>query len=163
MTMQEMEDDETSFPMSVKSKSVNFCQSLILIGIKFLALLMTLAILWSVIDVGITMYQKAVQTPLLLISMDELLSIFGTFLIVLIAIEIFLNIILYLRKGMAHLRLVVATALMAIARKIIILDYDHSNAMQLFAMAGIIAALGFAYLMIAKSHPPKSSSEAIKK
>lgn len=153
--MKESEKDEISFPLDVPSKSINFLQKLILFSIKCLAFLMTLMIIWTVIDVGIDVYRKAVEAPYLLISMDELLRIFGSFLVVLIAIEIFLNIILYLRKDMGHLRLVVATALMAIARKIIILDYDHSNGLQLFAMASVIAALGFAYLMIVKSHQSK--------
>lgn len=147
------EDDDTTFPIDVKCKTINFLQTVLLFGIKFLALLMVITILWSIVDVAYTIYQKAMNEPILLMNVDELLSIFGAFLIVLIAIEIFLNIILYLRKDMGHLKLVVATALMAISRKIIILDYDHSNAMQLISMGVIIAALGLAYWLIVKSHP----------
>ena len=41
------------------------------------------------------------------------------------AIEIFQNIVLYLRTDVIPVQLVIATALMAIARKVIILDYSE--------------------------------------
>ncbi|MGL1835036.1 phosphate-starvation-inducible PsiE family protein [Rhodocyclaceae bacterium SMB388] len=50
---------------------------------------------------------------------------FAAFLAVLIAIEIFANITLYLRDEVIHVKLVIATALMAIARKVIVLDFSE--------------------------------------
>ncbi len=41
-----------------------------------------------------------------------------------IAIEIFINITVYLREDVIHVKIVMATALMAIARKVIILDLE---------------------------------------
>ncbi len=38
-------------------------------------------------------------------------------------IEIFINITVYLREDVIHVRLVVATALMAVARKVIVFDF----------------------------------------
>ncbi len=49
-------------------------------------------------------------------------------MVTLIAIEIFLNIVLYLRDDVLHVKLVLATALMAIARKVIVLDYKTTGA-----------------------------------
>lgn len=53
-----------------------------------------------------------------------------------------------MRRDMDHIKLVVATALMAIARKVIILDYEKATAIQLYGIAGIIAALGVTYWLI---------------
>ncbi len=145
-------DDDANFPIDVRSPFVNFLQNIILYGIKCLALLMTLVILWSMLDVLVLIYQKSRELGFLLIDIDELLKIFGAFLAVLIAIEIFLNIILYLRKDMGHLRLVIATALMAIARKVIILDYDKISEWQMVGIGSIIVALGLAYWFICRGN-----------
>jgi uncharacterized membrane protein (DUF373 family) len=79
---------------------------------------------------------------------DEVLRVLGGFLIVLIAIELFLNIVLYLRKDVGHLKLVIATALVAVARKVIIMDYEHIDAGHLYPTAALIFALAFAYWLI---------------
>lgn len=147
-----MPDDDTSFPINVESKLLNFLQKVILLSVKFLACLMTLVILWAIIDLGYFIYVKAIQPPFLLVQIDDLLKTFGAFLVVLIAIEIFINIILYFKKGANHLRLVVATALMAIARKVIILDYEKTPAGILVAIGVIIGSLALAYWLMPKEN-----------
>lgn len=146
-----MKGDETNFPINVDSPFVNFLQKIILWSIKVLALLMAFVIVWSVIDVFFALYKKSREAPWMLIEIDSLLETFGAFLVVLIAIEIFLNIVLYLRKDMGHIKLVMATALMAIARKVIILDYDHLAEWHLVGMGCLILALGVAYWFVAKA------------
>ncbi len=152
MKNEDEDDAGASFPIDVDSSMINFLQKVILFGIKFLALLMTLTILWSIVHVAYLFYLKVLEAPTPSIDIDKLLSLFGAFLLVLIAIEIFLNIILYLRKDISHLKLVLATALMAIARKIIILDYAHVEASLMLSMAAIIVSLGLAYWLVVKSH-----------
>jgi uncharacterized membrane protein (DUF373 family) len=83
---------------------------------------------------------------------------FGAFMVVLIAIEIFQNIILYLRDDVIHVKIVLATALMAIARKVIILDYDELEPMYIFATGAVLVATGIAYWFVHKL-PPKSQKE----
>lgn len=146
-----MKEDDTTFPLNVNSPFVHFLQKIILWSVNLLALLMTLMVIWTVLDVIFIIYQKSQESFFLLTDIDEILSIFGVFLVVLIAIEIFVNIILYLKKGVSHLKLVMATALMAIARKVIILDYDLVSAWHMAGMAALILALGFAYWFIART------------
>jgi uncharacterized membrane protein (DUF373 family) len=143
-----MKGDDANFPIDVRSPLVTFLQKVILWSIKLLAVLMVAVILWSVGDVIFTLYLKTQDPYLFFTDIEELLKIFGTFLVVLIAIEIFLNIILYLKKDMSHLRLVMATALMACARKVIILDYDKISDWHLFGMGILIIALGIAYWFV---------------
>lgn len=146
-----MKGDESNFPIDVKSPLISFLQKVILWSIKVLAVLMVLVILWSIGDVIFTLFLKVKEPYLFLTDFDEVLAIFGSFLVVLIAIEIFVNIILYLKKDMSHLRLVLATALMAIARKVIILDYDKVSEWQLLSMGALILALGISYWFIVRS------------
>ena len=110
--------------------------------VMFLAILMTMVIFWGALDVGIMLYGQLMAEPFMRIGSEHLLSVFASFLTVLIAIEIFLNIILYLQENMFHVQLVVATALTAVVRKVIVLDYSNSTASLLFAIAAIIFAVG---------------------
>nr|WP_297349920.1 phosphate-starvation-inducible PsiE family protein [uncultured Glaciecola sp.] len=93
-------------------------------AVRVLAVMMTLVILWGVIDVGLTLYKEITTVPYGLLSINDILAIFGAFLAVLIAIEIFQNITIYLKEEVIHVQIVVATALMAISRKIIVLDFE---------------------------------------
>ena len=83
---------------------------------------------------------------------------FGAFMVVLIAVEIFQNIILYLRDDVIHVKIVLATALMAIARKVIILDYDELEPMYIFATGVVLVATGVAYWFVHKL-PVESQKE----
>jgi uncharacterized membrane protein (DUF373 family) len=76
------------------------------------------------------------------------LFLFGALLVVLIAIEIFLNITLYLREDIIHVRLVVATALMAIARKVIVFDFKEISPPYVLATGAVVLALGITYWLV---------------
>ena len=72
---------------------------------------------------------------------------------VLIAIEIFVNIVSYLRDDVIHVRIVLATALMAIARKVIILDYSTTSSEYVYATAAVVAAMALAYWLVVRQRP----------
>jgi Phosphate-starvation-inducible E. len=59
---------------------------------------------------------------------DTLFVIFGLFLNVLIALEILENITAYLKKHVIQVELVIVTSLIAVSRKIIILDLEKKTA-----------------------------------
>ena len=72
-------------------------------------------------------------------------------MVVLIAIEIFINIRLYLGSNTLPIKLVIGTALMAIARKVIVLDLENTTAIYIFAIASVVLALGVAYWLVGKT------------
>lgn len=119
-------------------------------SLKALAALMIVVILSGVIDVGWTLYQRLMAAPRFILTIGDVLATFGAFMVVLIAIEIFQNIILYLRDDVIHVKIVLATALMAVARKVIILDYEELSDMYVFATALLLVATGIAYYLIHK-------------
>ena len=67
---------------------------------------------------------------------------------VLIAIEIFINIIVYLRDDVIHVKIVMATALMAIARKVIIIDLKELTPMYLLGIASVTLAISIGYWLV---------------
>jgi uncharacterized membrane protein (DUF373 family) len=87
----------------------------------------------------------------LLLSISDILAIFGAFLAVLIAIEIFKNITLYLKTDVIPVRLVVATALMAISRKTIIFDFEKITPQYVVGTATVVLALGITYRLIQRN------------
>ena len=93
------------------------------------------------------LYNQLIAPPLLLLNINDLLSVFGAFMAVLIAIEIFINITLYLRD-VIHVKLVMATALMAIARKVIIFDFDKVAPGYVYATGAVILALSIGYWLV---------------
>ncbi|MCP5159980.1 MAG: phosphate-starvation-inducible PsiE family protein [Gammaproteobacteria bacterium] len=118
--------------------------------VRILAVLMTLVIIWSVVDVAWVLYQRTMATPIELLNVNDILVAFSAFMVTLIAIEIFLNIVLYLRDDVLHVKLVLATALMAIARKVIVLDYKTLEPEYIWATAAVIFALSIGYWLVVR-------------
>lgn len=118
--------------------------------VRILAVFMTLVIMWSVADVVWVIYERVIASPVGLLNVNDILASFGAFMVTLIAIEIFLNIVLYLRDDVLHVKLVLATALMAIARKVIVLDYKTTEPEYIWATAAVILALSIGYWLVAK-------------
>ncbi|WP_018403036.1 phosphate-starvation-inducible PsiE family protein [Marinobacter gelidimuriae] len=80
--------------------------------------------------------------------MKDILQVFGAVMAVLIAIEIFINIRLYLGSNVIPVQLVIATALMAIARKVIVLDLALVSAEQIVGIGITALALGICYWLV---------------
>lgn len=121
---------------------------LIRFAVKVMAGLMVLVIMWGVVDVVYVMGKQLLEPPVGLLKINDILETLGTFLAVLIAIEIFMNITLYLRNDVIDVNLVVATALMAVARKVIVFDYDVISPGYVYATALTIISLGVTYWLL---------------
>ncbi len=137
-------------PLTHEDPFIQFLNRTIRMGVKFMALLMVLVILLGIVDIVFVLYEKLSEPPILELTINELLETFGAFMAVLIAIEIFLNITLYIRSDVIPVKLVVATALMAISRKIIVFDYKHLDPQYVSASALVVVALGITYWLIQK-------------
>jgi uncharacterized membrane protein (DUF373 family) len=81
-----------------------------------------------------------------------LFTIFGLFLNVLIALEILENITAYLRKHVVQVELVIVTSLIAVARKIIILDLEKVTGLTIIGLAVAVLSLAISYWIIRSSN-----------
>jgi uncharacterized membrane protein (DUF373 family) len=133
-----------------EDRLIRTLNTVIRLGIRALAILMTLVIIWGIGDVVWVIYQHVIEPPFMILRMEDILETFGAFLAVLIAVEIFLNIILYLKEDVIHVKLVVATALMAIARKVIVFDFTKIGSEHVMATGAVVLALGITYWLIAR-------------
>jgi len=76
--------------------------------------------------------------------------VFGMIFTVIIALEFkrSLLVVAERRKSIVQVRTVILLAMIAIVRKLIILDVAHTDALQLFALAAAILALGGVYWLV---------------
>jgi uncharacterized membrane protein (DUF373 family) len=103
---------------------------------------------WDLIVVTIEEF----MTEPVLVGHQTLFKLFGLFLDVLIALEILENITAYLQNNMVQMELVLVTSLIAMARKIIIFDFNKAGGFDLVGLATAILALSLSYFIIRHSH-----------
>jgi len=120
-------------------------------AVRLLAIMMVAVILMGVVDVGWTLYQRVLEPPIFILTIPDILATFGAFMAVLIAIEIFINITIYLREDIIHVKIVIATALMAVARKVIILDMEQTEPLELIGLAALVITASVAYWLVHKT------------
>ena len=89
-----------------------------------LLLMMMLALLASTVELAIILTEQLLAPPMLLLEVKEMLTVFAFFLMVLIGLELVETIKMYLDENVFHVEVVVLVAIIAVARKIIVIDYD---------------------------------------
>jgi uncharacterized membrane protein (DUF373 family) len=109
-----------------------------------LVVLMAIVVLLATIELGWIIIKDIITPPVFLLEIEELLDIFGLFLLVLIGVELLETIKAYVKENVVHYEVVLTVAMIAIARKVIILDVKELPSMTLVGIAAIIVALSAA-------------------
>jgi len=117
-----------------------------------LVVLMAVVVLLATIELGWIIIKDVITPPVLLLEIDELLDIFGLFLLVLIGVELLETIKAYLKENVVHFEVVLTVAMIAIARKVITLDVKELSGMTLVGIAAIIVALAAAKYFFRKAN-----------
>lgn len=121
--------------------------------------LMMLAVALSTIELAVVLIHELMKPPFFLLNLMELMEVFGFFLMVLIGLELMETIKAYLRDDRVHAEVVMLVALVAAARKVIILDYHEMAPEVLYGMALLIVALGISYYFIRRGLALKQEQE----
>ena len=116
-----------------------------------LILMLTLVVFLSVVELGWILIQDIITPPVFILEIQQLLKLFGVFLLVLIGIELLETVKKYYTKGRVELDSVIAIALIALSRKIITIDPKEYDPLTLVGMAAIILALVAGYYVIKKT------------
>ena len=117
-----------------------------------LGVLLIVVVALSTVDLGFLIAQDIWKPPRFLIPVQGLLEIFSFFLVILIGVELLETLKGYVKKDVIHVRIVLEVALIAMARKVIILEPNSVTALTLFGMAALISALGVAFYFERKAH-----------
>ncbi|MBM3860153.1 MAG: phosphate-starvation-inducible E-like protein [Verrucomicrobia bacterium] len=113
--------------------------------------MMMLAVFVATIELGIILFHELMKPPMLLLDIKKMQEVFGFFLMVLIGLELLESIKAYLREGTVHAEVVFLVAIVAISRKVIIVDYKEITAEMLYGMSAVILALGIGYYCVRRA------------
>jgi len=137
----------------IKDESVmKYLQKLELIVVRALIVMMALVVLFASLDLAWIIIRDLSTPPYLLFDVNRLLEIFGMFLLVLIGIELLESIRMYLDHKLVHVEVVMTVAIIAIARKVIILDVKELDGLKLIGIGVIIIALAGGYIFIKRCY-----------
>jgi uncharacterized membrane protein (DUF373 family) len=109
----------------------------------------------SLLDLFYLVYVDLIDTSPGILDGKELIEVLGALLLVLIGIELLDTIKAYFRENTIHVEIVVLLAVIAVARKVILLDPGTMNGyefgFELIGIGIIVAGLGAGYYMIKKA------------
>ena len=119
--------------------------------IVILAILTGLVVMLATLELVYIIALDLLSPPIVLLDSKELLDIFGYFLLILIGIELQETFSIYIRERAINVQVVLLVAMIALARKVIILDAEDIQSLTLFAIGFVILALAAGYYMVKKS------------
>ena len=123
-------------------------EAVLLVGI-LLALSVTL--LLAFVDIAYVIYGKIMAPPVFVVDANGLMELFSLVLILLIGLELVETIKTYLKENAIHVELVLLVAIIAIARKVVVWDFNQHTYTQLYSLAAMVVALGVSYFLVKRS------------
>lgn len=140
--------------MKNEGKLIEAAHSIERVVVIALMFLMLAVVVVATIELALLLFQELTNPAegLLFIEVDELIDLFGFFLLVLIGVELLETIRMYLHDDTVHAEIVLLVALIAVARKLVVLDLKAYEPLTLFALAAIVLALAAGYVLIKKYH-----------
>jgi uncharacterized membrane protein (DUF373 family) len=131
---------------------VNKFEKLIYAALMAMLIVVLLA---ALLDLVWLLYQSLILVTPALLDSRELMTVLGAFLLVLIGVELLDTIKAYFKENSIHVEIVVLLAVIAVARKVILLDPTGMNNLEFgVEMAGIgvlVVGLGAGYFLIKKA------------
>ena len=117
--------------------------------IQALIVMMAIVVGLATIDLAWILIKDIAMPPILMLSVEQLLEVFGLFMLVVIGIELLETMLkTYLTSGRPHYEVVLSVAIIAIARKVIILDLKDVQSLTLVGIASIVLALTVGYFLM---------------
>ena len=116
-----------------------------------LIVMMMLAVFLSTVDLLFILIAEILKPPKYMLGVENLLEIFGFFMMILIGLELLESIRAYLSDESLHVEVVFLVAMIAIARKVIILEIKDLEPFVLIGIASIILALSLGYYFVKKA------------
>jgi uncharacterized membrane protein (DUF373 family) len=115
-----------------------------------LAGMLLVVVILATVELGYTIYQDIVSPPVLFPGIDRLLDIFGKLLLVIIGIELLETLRALTAEGLVRLEIVLTVAVIALSRKIIVLEIGRVTSGEMAGIASLLVALAVAYWAFAR-------------
>ena len=113
--------------------------------------MMVVVVSLAIIELAVIIFKQMISPPLyILLDLNDMLKIFGFFFMILIGLEIIETIKVYLSNEIIPVEIIFLVAIIAVTRKVIILDFKNLNPLMLIGMAAIILSLSLGYYAVKK-------------
>jgi uncharacterized membrane protein (DUF373 family) len=120
-----------------------------------LIVMLVAVLIAAIADLAWILVTSLIVTTPWLLQTHEMISVLGGFLLVLIGVELLETIKAYFHENAIHVEIVVLLAIIAVARKVILLDPGEMSGseygFQLIGTGILIAGLAAGYYMIKKA------------
>ncbi len=113
-----------------------------------LVVMMMVVILIATVELAVLLIRDLIQPPFDLLNIAELLEVFGFFMIILIGIELLDTVKAYVTEQHVRVEAVLLVAIIALARKVIVLDLKDYSPTTLLALAALLLALAAGYFLL---------------
>jgi uncharacterized membrane protein (DUF373 family) len=115
--------------------------------------MMALVVLLSTVELAVIIVERMLTgvPKLFLLNIPDMLEIFGFFMMILIGLELIETIKIYLVDESVHVEIICLVAIVAVVRKVIVLDVYKLPPVTLLGIAAIILALSIGYFFIKKA------------
>jgi uncharacterized membrane protein (DUF373 family) len=131
--------------------------------IQLLIALMSILLIIASLQLAYEVIKAILTSDGFLIDLDGLMGLFSVFLLVLIGIELLDTIKVYFKEHVIHVEIVLLVAIIAVARKVIVMDFDKYSGIEIIGIGFIVLALAGGYYLVKKSGKigfwPKESEE----
>ncbi len=125
----------------------------------FTLILMMISIVFGAAELVWILVQEILNPPLMMLNIERLLDFFGFFMMILIGLELMYSIKSYLKNEVIQVEIVMIVALIAIARKIIILDTKNLDGLTLIGLGILIVALAAGLYLMKKANLMKDGGQ----
>ncbi len=133
----------------MKKIIANFERGIIII----LTVLMGIVVIVSTIELTYMLFVRIFepQEGKAMLGLNDLFEIFGLFFNVLIGFELFETMKLFFKENVFHAELILLVALIAVSRKVILLDYSSMEPLSIIGVAVLIGTITGGYYLIKTS------------
>jgi uncharacterized membrane protein (DUF373 family) len=122
--------------------------------------MMAVVVALSVVDLAWLLIKDIISPPILLLDADELLELFGFFLLIMIGIELLETLRTYVHKREIRTEVIILVALIALGRKVVIIDVKGAEDISLLGIAAMILALAISFYLIKRTHNNVGSEQS---
>lgn len=118
---------------------------------RALLVMMAAVVLLTTIELGWILVKDVLTPPVFLLEIDEILELFGMFLLVLIGIELMHSVKIFIKRREIHLEAMLIVALVAVARKVIVLEPKELAPEAVLGLAALALALTIGYYLVKRA------------
>lgn len=120
-----------------------------------LMVMLIVVLLAAMVDLAVLLFVALITTSPILMESSEMINVLGAFLLVLIGVELLDTIKAYFRENTIHVEIVILLAVIAVARKVILMDPSNMNGFEygfeMMSIGVIIVGLTAGYYLIKKA------------